>query len=104
MTYKILNRDEHFTHPGPKRILSLDGGGLRGILSLAMLLKVESILRQRHGNNNQFRLCHYFDLIAGTSTGAIIAAGLAQGMSATMSNSAMSFCVNNWISIFLRHN
>jgi predicted acylesterase/phospholipase RssA len=63
----------------PKRILALDGGGLRGILSLGFLQKIETILRQRHGNNGDFRLSHYFDLIAGTSTGAIIATALAMG-------------------------
>lgn len=80
MTYRILTRDEHFATPGPKRILALDGGGLRGILTLGFLQRMETILRQRHGNDPAFRLCHYFDLIAGTSTGAIIAAALATGM------------------------
>lgn len=82
MRYQILNRDEHFLNDGsPKRILSLDGGGLRGILSLGILERVEDLLRDRHGSDESFRLCHYFDLIAGTSTGAIIAAALAQGRS-----------------------
>lgn len=66
---------------GPKRILALDGGGLRGVLTLGMLREIESHLRARHGNRADFRLCDYFDLIAGTSTGAIIAAALALGMS-----------------------
>jgi hypothetical protein len=66
---------------GPKRILALDGGGLRGVLTLGMLRQVETLLRARHGNDPAFRLCDYFDLIAGTSTGAIIAAALALGMS-----------------------
>lgn len=66
---------------GPKRILSLDGGGLRGVLTLGMLHEIESILRKRHGDDPDFRLGHYFDMIAGTSTGAIIAAGLSLGMS-----------------------
>lgn len=66
---------------GPKRILALDGGGLRGVLTLGMLREIEALLRARHGDDPNFRLCDYFDLIAGTSTGAIIAAGLSLGMS-----------------------
>lgn len=72
-------RDEHYFDSGPKRILSLDGGGLRGFLSLAFLERIESLLGQRYGGDPGFRLCDYFDLIGGTSTGAIIAAGLATG-------------------------
>ncbi len=64
---------------GPKRILSLDGGGLRGVLTLGMLREIESVLRARHGDPD-LRLADYFDLIAGTSTGAIIGAALALGM------------------------
>jgi predicted acylesterase/phospholipase RssA len=80
MTYRKLNRDEHLFNDGQaKRILALDGGGLRGVLSLGILKKIEDLLRSRHGDRDEFRLCHYFDLIAGTSTGAIIAAALAQG-------------------------
>ena len=80
MNYAIKNRDQHFNKDNqPKRILALDGGGLKGMLSLAILQKIEDILRKRHGNRDDFRLCHYFDLIAGTSTGAIIAATLAMG-------------------------
>ena len=81
MAYPKRTRDQHFTDDGPKRILALDGGGLRGILSLGVLRRVEALLRERHGKDPAFRLCHYFDLIAGTSTGAIIAAALARGMS-----------------------
>jgi hypothetical protein len=81
MSYRILSRDEHFEPTSPKRILALDGGGLRGILALGFLGRIEALLRERHGDDPGFRLCHYFDLIAGTSTGAIIAAALAKGMS-----------------------
>jgi predicted acylesterase/phospholipase RssA len=81
MKYSVRTCDQHFADPGPKRILTLDGGGLRGILTLGILAQVEKELGERHGNHEGFRLCHYFDLIAGTSTGAIIAAGLALGMS-----------------------
>lgn len=77
-------RDDHFRNDGrPKRILSLDGGGLRGILTLGILERIEALLRERHGGDPDFRLCHYFDLMAGTSTGSIIAAALAQGWSVT---------------------
>jgi uncharacterized protein len=65
----------------PKRLLALDGGGIRGILSLGILKQIESLLRQRFGNDPAFRLSDYFDLIGGTSTGAIIASGLSMGMS-----------------------
>jgi patatin-like phospholipase/acyl hydrolase len=64
----------------PKRILALDGGGIRGALTLGFLERIENILRERSGNPNLL-LCEYFDLIGGTSTGAIISAGLAIGMS-----------------------
>jgi predicted acylesterase/phospholipase RssA len=71
---------ERFERPGPKRILALDGGGVRGLLTIGMLARLEENLRQRSGNPN-YRLCDYFDLIGGTSTGSIIATGLALGMS-----------------------
>ena len=74
-------RDQHLFDEGPKRILALDGGGVRGALSLGYLAKVESILRERCGGDPEFRLCDYFDLIGGTSTGSIIATGLALGFS-----------------------
>jgi len=73
---KLLDR---LSAKGPKRILALDGGGIRGTLSLGLLAKIESVLRARH-NKPDLRLCDYFDLIGGTSTGAIIAAALAIGV------------------------
>lgn len=77
--------EQRLTSPGPKRILSLDGGGIRGSLTLGFLKKIETELKSRHSklyaNEDDFRLCHYFDLIGGTSTGAIIASALAIGMS-----------------------
>jgi uncharacterized protein len=69
--------------PAPqKKLLALDGGGIRGVVTLEILSRLESILRQeKAGGSPDFRLADYFDYIAGTSTGAIIAAGLALGMS-----------------------
>ena len=57
------------------RILSIDGGGIRGVLPAMILVKLEEILRSKTGNNDA-RLADYFDLVAGTSTGGIIACGM----------------------------
>jgi patatin-like phospholipase/acyl hydrolase len=54
------------------RILSLDGGGYKGMFSAAILDRLAADL--------QIDLTSRFDLIAGTSTGAIIALGLAAGL------------------------
>ncbi len=72
--------ERHLFGPGPKRMLALDGGGVRGILSIAILEAIEASLERLHGA--PVRLCDHFDLIGGTSTGAIIATGLALGHSA----------------------
>lgn len=72
-------RDRHLFAPGPKRILGLDGGGTRGIISIAFLERIEKLLRESTGDRD-VRLCDYFDLIGGTSTGAIIGSALALGM------------------------
>jgi len=77
-----MNLKNRLTAPGPKRILALDGGGIRGAITLGYLERMEKMLQKRHNNLN-FRLCDYFDLIGGTSTGSIIAGGLAIGMSVT---------------------
>jgi patatin-like phospholipase/acyl hydrolase len=69
---------ERLTAPGPKRILALDGGGIRGAISLGFLKKIETNLRSEHLNPD-LKLCDYFDLIGGTSTGSIIATLLALG-------------------------
>lgn len=60
----------------PFRILSIDGGGIRGILPAAVLTELE----KRYGSGRPAG--EFFDLIAGTSTGGIIALALAIGMSA----------------------
>lgn len=57
-----------------KRILSIDGGGIRGAFPAAFLADIEDHL--------DYPLASYFDLIAGTSTGGIIALGLGLGHSA----------------------
>ncbi|MEB3232519.1 MAG: patatin-like phospholipase family protein, partial [Leptolyngbyaceae bacterium] len=57
------------------KILSLDGGGIRGVLSARILQEVEQQIQAKYGQ----RLDQYFDLIAGTSTGSLMAAGLCLG-------------------------
>lgn len=71
---------ERLTSSGPKRILALDGGGIRGAIALGYLERIEQELRIRH-DDPDLLLRDYFDLIGGTSTGSIIAAGLATGRS-----------------------
>lgn len=66
---------------GAKRILALDGGGVKGVLTLGMLKPLEDELRRRTHGDGAFRLSDYYDLIGGTSTGAIIATGLSLGLS-----------------------
>ena len=54
-------------------ILSIDGGGMKGIVSALVLIELEDILKKYTGANTVY-LVDYFDLIAGTSTGSILAA------------------------------
>jgi hypothetical protein len=63
-----------------KRILSLDGGGIRGVFSLQILKRIEEIFREERGEP-KLVLRDVFDFFAGTSTGAIIATYLAWGKS-----------------------
>lgn len=58
----------------PFRILSIDGGGIRGVYPAHILRCIEERLK--------INLFETFDMIAGTSTGSIIAAGIAVGIPA----------------------
>jgi patatin-like phospholipase/acyl hydrolase len=57
-----------------KRILIIDGGGIRGVIPAQILTRFESELQ--HKFDRDIRIAECFDLIAGTSTGGIIALGL----------------------------
>jgi patatin-like phospholipase/acyl hydrolase len=57
------------------RILSIDGGGIKGVFPAQFLAEIEAALSLRP-------IGHYFDLIAGTSVGGIIALGLGLGLTA----------------------
>src|SRR3569833_226811 len=71
------SRDRHLFGPGPKRILALSGGGVRGAVTVAFLKRIEEMLDAKAGK--PVRLADYFDFIGGTSTGALIAGALALG-------------------------
>jgi hypothetical protein len=66
--------------PGPRKLLALDGGGIRGVMTLEVLAKIESEVQTKLGRGDDFVLADYFDYVAGTSTGAIIATCLSLGM------------------------
>lgn len=64
--------------PWPKdklfKILSIDGGGIKGVFPAAYLAEIERLYL------NGESIANYFDMVAGTSTGGIIALGLAKGL------------------------
>ncbi|KAL9044870.1 MAG: hypothetical protein Q9214_002025 [Letrouitia sp. 1 TL-2023] len=99
MTQCVLCLSEWFTPPQliqlkPKfagvRVLTLDGGGIRGIVELAILGEIE----RRVGLNVPIR--DMFDLIVGTSTGGIIALGL------TMTEYSLSDMTRNFFELSKR--
>ncbi|ACD89666.1 Patatin [Chlorobium limicola DSM 245] len=67
---------ESFSRGRLFRILALDGGGLRGTFTAAVLAKWDDMINSGGGN----QLVKHFDLVAGTSTGAILAIGLGLGL------------------------
>lgn len=74
--------EERYGAKRPRKMLALDGGGIRGVIPLEVLAEIERQLRETvGGGRDSFRLCEFFDYVAGTSTGAIIAAAIAKGMS-----------------------
>jgi predicted acylesterase/phospholipase RssA len=61
-----------------RKLLALDGGGIRGLISIEVLARLEDELRP--DGDPQFVLADAFDYVAGTSTGAILAACISLGM------------------------
>jgi len=66
---------------GHMRILSIDGGGIKGLWAASFLATIEERLNERNCGNRIY-ISDYFDLIVGTSTGGIIALALANHMEA----------------------
>lgn len=82
-----METPRHFLHhklagDGPKKLLALDGGGIRGALAIEIVAGIEDTLRKTLGKGPAFVLADWFDFIGGTSTGGIIATCLALGMPA----------------------
>ena len=61
MNEKLIARTQS---PGPKKILALDGGGIRGMMTVEVLAEIENLLRQKLGRGTDFVLADYFDLVA----------------------------------------
>jgi hypothetical protein len=95
-----MTLSERIERPAPKKLLAIDGGGIRGVLALEVLKTIEDLLKAQ-SKNPAFRLAHYFDYIAGTSTGGIIAAGLSIGMSV---GEILAFYVEAGAQMFVKAN
>lgn len=74
-----MSAQEKVSKQPPYKMLALDGGGIRGVMSLEVLAGIQALLQQKLGRGNDFVLADYFDYISGTSTGAIIATFLSLG-------------------------
>ncbi|THU98742.1 FabD/lysophospholipase-like protein [Dendrothele bispora CBS 962.96] len=57
----------------PVNLLSLDGGGIRGVSELIILHEIMVRLKDKKGLSDLPKPCEYFHLIGGTSTGGLIA-------------------------------
>lgn len=76
-TARRYERRQH--RPGPKKLLALDGGGVRAMLTLGILAQLEARLRDATGDP-ALVLADEFDYVAGTGTGAVLATGLSLGL------------------------
>jgi predicted acylesterase/phospholipase RssA len=90
---------------GRARLLAFDGGGIRGLFSLEIAKRIETLLREKHGRPDLV-LADHFHYIGGTSTGAIIATFLSWGMPVAevirlyRENSKVMFTKAGWAATF----
>ncbi|MBX7135748.1 MAG: patatin-like phospholipase family protein [Fimbriimonadaceae bacterium] len=92
-----MTQEEDIPAPAPRekrpmRILCLDGGGMKGVYACSYLTTLE--------DHFKVNLCEHFDLIAGTSTGGIIALGLGARLSAS---DVLKFYREHGSAIFPKH-
>ncbi len=84
------------------KILSIDGGGIRGILPGQILISLEKKLQQKSANPNA-RLSDFFDLIAGTSTGGILSALYLSPDSSTNAITKAKFSAEEAVDLYLKY-
>ncbi|MFT5572646.1 MAG: patatin-like phospholipase/acyl hydrolase [Cryomorphaceae bacterium] len=75
-----MSYHEKLKNTGQKKLLALDGGGIRGLVTIEVLAKIEAMLRETSGEQKMV-LSDYFDYVAGTSTGAVIGTLISLGKS-----------------------
>jgi uncharacterized protein len=85
--------------PNKLRILSIDGGGIRGILPAQILAGLEAIIR-KETDDPKARVVDYFDMIAGTSTGGLLTCWLWSPLNQSDAQSAVDMYIDNGASIF----
>ncbi len=95
----ISGVEKKLARTGPRRLLALDSGGIRGLITIEVLAEIERALRKLCGAGDDFVLADYFDYIGGTSVGAILAACLALGLSVEQ---ARRFFVDSAPAMFLK--
>lgn len=93
---------------GRARLLSFDGGGIRGLFALQVAKRIETLLREKHARPDLV-LSDHFHYIGGTSTGAIIAAFLSWGLPVDrivelyQENAVAMFQKSGWTQRFTSH-
>ncbi|MGO9111069.1 MAG: patatin-like phospholipase family protein, partial [Thermoguttaceae bacterium] len=63
--------EQKLAKAGSRKLLALDSGGIRGLISIEVLAEMERTLRDLFKAPDDFVLADYFDYIGGTSVGAI---------------------------------
>ena len=83
-------------------VLSIDGGGIRGIIPASLLIEIEKLIKTL-SRNPEAEIADYFDLIAGTSTGGILAALLLEPSGQYNATDMLSLYQTYGSDIFTRH-
>ena len=76
----ISGVEKKLARTGPRRLLALDSGGIRGLITIEVLAEIERAWEVVRGGDDSV-LADNFDYIGGTSVGAYLAARLAPGLS-----------------------